>query len=424
VAVSAPPPPAVEIDDGVIEEARRRQRRRRRGIAAALAGAAVATALLGWSVGGGNSPPANASFESALGGPVKLSFVHGRPYVNGQPFPISVRPSVQAGGVGLWVIGFGPDGCCGGGGANYPTAATPLWGEDTIATRPRVGPNGEIDFTLVEPEVAAVRVSGIGTFKPHTIPGLPPGVRIVVFYRPPGSPGVIVPPGFPAGALPGGHHHTRAVTLTPLDAQGHVIPSAQTPPQNGLQLPTVYWQASNKTPRRASCALHSSAQGVSLQWGEAATQIAPDKSVNGPAFLSCMNFWYTLPGRTFEVGLLLNAQQPGAPAAPLWGAVPVPGHPGLVQLPPVRFLQPPPPPGLVSTIEKNLRRHYGAARAKTIALRIVAEVRANRRMTLAPGAVAERTRGAWLLVQFGSLAQRLNFLKTLQLTRLDLKNGP
>jgi hypothetical protein len=98
----------------------------------------------------------------------------------------------------------------------------------------------------------------------------------------------------------------------------------------------------------------------------------------------------------------------------------VPGHPGIVQLAPVQWLQPPPPPGLASTIAESLRRRYGAARARAIARQTVAEMRAYRLTTLAPGAVAQRVHGAWLLVQFGSLAQRLDFLNTLRIAKLDL----
>jgi hypothetical protein len=414
----------VEIDDGVIEEARRRQRRRRRAIGAVLAAGALVGVALGLSLGGGAGSATNASADYALGGPLKLTIAHGRPYVNGQPFPISVRPSLQAGWVGLWVLGLDPGGCCGGVGATYPNPGTPLWGHDAITQQTRVGPNGEIDFTLVEPQVAAVRVSGIGIFTPYTVPGLPPGVRIVVFYRPPGSPGVVVPPGFPPDLVPGPrHHHARAITMTPLDAQGHVIPTSARPPGDGLQLPIVYWHASTATPRRAACALRSSAAGVAVQWAEAATAIAADRSVTGPAFLSCTNIWYTAHGRAFEVGLLLNAQHPGAPPAPLWGSTPVPGHPGAVQLPAVSWLNPPPPPGLASQIAKRLERHYSRARARTMARQIVADIRAHRLTVLAPAVLAQRIHGAWLLVQFGSLTQRLGFLKTLHVARLDLRRG-
>jgi hypothetical protein len=98
----------------------------------------------------------------------------------------------------------------------------------------------------------------------------------------------------------------------------------------------------------------------------------------------------------------------------------VPGRPGIVQLAPVQWLQPLPPPGVAATIARSLRRRYGAARAQAMARQTVAEIRAHRLTTLAPGAVAERVHGAWLLVQFGSLAQRLDFLKTLHIAKLDL----
>jgi hypothetical protein len=88
----------------------------------------------------------------------------------------------------------------------------------------------------------------------------------------------------------------------------------------------------------------------------------------------------------------------------------------------VQWREPPPPPGLASSTAKHLRRRYGAQRAQRLANQIVASMRAHRSTQLASGAIAERTRDAWLVVQFGGLSQRLEFLKTLHIARLDLSH--
>ncbi len=416
MAVSAPPRPPAEIDDGVIEEARRRQRRRRfifggAGAGALLLGLVLALALAG---GRGGKPAPRGLPEP--GPPLRLTFVRGIPYVNGQPFPISIRPGLGPGQVYLSVMAF-PGG---GGGSSYPGPHTQLWGDNAVANTSRVGPSGEIDYVLAQPDVAAIRVSGLGTVTPVSMPGLPPGVRIAVFYRPPGSPGVVVPPGFNArGIFPA---HAKAVTLTPLNTQGHLLPN--TPAYEGsLALPISYWENTLTVPANGRCALRSTAPGVRVQWGEVARQISRDRSVTGPAFLPCMQAWYLVPGGAFIAAVLLNAEHPGAPPAPLWGATPVPGHPGVVQVNPVGYETAPPPRNLASTLTAELTPHYGKARARQMALRFAAYQRTHRWLGLAPGVVARRDGPAWLLVEDGTLAQRLAFLDTLKITRLDLAQG-
>jgi len=438
LAVTAPPANPPEVDDGVIEEARRRQRRRRgRAGALVLATAAIASglALVRGGVGDGGTYP-NVGAVRGSSGPLRLAFVRGLPYLNGQPFPLSVTPSLKAGSVGVTVMTPTV-----GGSVPYPAVSTPLWGDEGSYEAPVVPAPGEIDYALAEPRVAAVRVAGIGTFKPVALPGLPPGVRLVVFSRTAGSRGIVLPPDPPPDVgtwIPPALRHTPLITMTPLDLQGHVIPSSTSRGQPAFQLPYTYWQVTGtrrKTckvlpgaafcvppgpaPRTESsdgrCALRSNATDVRVLWGQAATAIAPDPRVAGPAFLSCLQEWYTRPGETFQAAILLNAQHPGAPPANLWGARPVPGHRGLIQIPPVQWEQTP-PAGLRAKVAARLTPRYGRARAQTLAQQWITQQWTH----TGPRIVARRAGNAWLVVQQGSLPQEIAFLNSLSISRLNL----
>ena len=246
MAVTTPPPPRVEIDDGVIEEARRRQRRRRRGAVALLALSAITAVTLAVAFDGGR-----AASRRPLSpyGPLKLTFVDGRPYLNGQLFPIVIGPALDAQAVSLNIVPGSRAGA-------YAERGMPLfgWGElsgpparvggelqcsrfllfrgphlvrtrrQCIRTSAPVGPGGEVDYFLTEPQVAAVRVPGIGTLKPAALPGLPSGIRIVVFYRPPGSHGTVLPPDPKDSGL---EHGLPMIIPVPLDAHGRPIPTTE-----------------------------------------------------------------------------------------------------------------------------------------------------------------------------------------------------
>ena len=265
-----------------------------------------------------------------------------------------------------------------------------------------MGPAGEIDVTLTGPSVAAVRVEGIGTFHPIPLPGLPAGDGAVVFYRPPGSVGTVLPPGGTTALLYGEEHnpHPVGITLTPLNSAGRAIPTVPVTSDRRLfQLPNSYWQAPATAPKNASCALASGLPGVSVEWGQVATRIAPDTAPVGTAFLTCMQVWYRRDGATFQAGLLLNAQAPGREPGPLWGARALPGHPGIVRVPAVYRRLP------TAQQLATLRREHPSLAA-------FAE------SPLVPATLARREGGAWLLVRYGrSLAERIDFLQALHVTR-------
>ena len=417
------PLPVAAPDAGVIEDARERQRLHRWMAAAAAAAAAAAIAVvLVLVLGGGGTSNANGGLLTP-GAPLKLTFRHGLAYENGQPIAVGVTPDFGAGTVGLDVTAGGS----GVSGGNYPTPSQPVFGPDAEGFSVgdgRAGPDGEIDITLVGSTVASMRVKGLGTFKPVSVLGLLPGEKAFVFYRPPGALGTVLGPGINPNVLQSSEKakHEPAITETLYDAAGKPIPITVTP---SFHLPSSYWQTPATPAATGRCALHSTLTGVATQWGEVATAIAPDHAVSGPAFLSCLHTWYRWHGTGFEVGVLLNAESPGSPPAPLWNATPLASHPGLFQIKPVqvriqtqlnRFNQ--------LSLAALTRRIGRAAAERQIANqdRIIRQhERTHPWRVLAPAAVARRVGPAWLVVRYGnSLAQRIQFLNGLHTIRLDL----
>jgi hypothetical protein len=421
MALIAAPRPA-DPDAGVIDEARRRQRRRRgAGIAFGVLAAIVAGLLWIGGGGGGRRHAGNEPGARAL----KLALVRGQAFVGGKPALMGVAPSLQAGNVGVCVMVAGEGEGCNG---PPPTRADPVYGGgDGWSPEERVGPAGEIDALFVGPGVAAVRVAHVGTFAAHHVAGLPPRAKEVLFYRAPGSRGSVLPPGMGAGVLRGSEaaRGGPALTETLLDASGRTISVRD---DGVFTLPNSYWQGTQAPPARGRCAMRSSFPGASAQWGEAADRIAGDHNVTVPAWLTCEHVWYTAGAAAFETAILLNASSPGAAPAPLWGAVPVPGHRGIVQIPPMEreiHVRIPKPSGAV--LARMLARDTkmgGRAHAEEL-VRQVEKAASPRGETywqvFVPPTVARRVGPAWLLVRYGaSLAQRIAFLDALHVTRIEL----
>jgi hypothetical protein len=418
--LQATPSPTVEIEDGVIEEARWRQRRRRMaGIA--LVAVAVAIAVSALLIGGG-SGNSGAPGEPSPTGPLKVALVRGRAFVGGQPGLMGVAPSLQAGNVGVCVRVIDSEDCNG----PFPTATDPIYGGgEGFNPEEKVGPAGEIDAIFTGPGVAAMRVAQLGTFKAEPATGLPPGAKQIVFYRPPGSRGTVLAPGLSPQVLQVGFKHVHygpALTETLLDASGHPIPVGKSPV---FTLPNSYWQGTRAPPVKGRCAISSSLAGVRTAWGEVATKIVGDPNITTPGWLTCLNTWLSLNGASYEAAVLLNAQSPGRPPAMLWGAIPVPGHPGMVEIPPVqqevhyRF----PRPSSAQAARELARdtKVGGRARAEQL-LRQVEQLSGKERTAwdvFIPSTVARRVGPAWVLVRYGSsLAQRIGFLEALHVTKL------
>lgn len=409
-------PPVAAPDAGVIEEARRRQQRRRAGAYSLITAAAVAgLALLLGAGGNGNSPTSDASLSARR--PLKLTFVHGYPYINDQPELFGISPSLQAGNVGVCIMAMGGGSCNGA----PPTKATPIYGgAQGFSPEEKVGPEGEIDMLFAGQQVAAMHVAHLGTFKARHYPGLPPGAREVIFYRPPGSRGTVLAPGLSPSILQGFEHGRQgaALTETLLDASGRAIPVSDVP--ETFTLPNSYWQGTQAPPAQGRCAISSSFPGVRTAWGQVTREISPNSYITVPAWLTCVHVWFSIPGASLETALLLNAKAPGSAPAPLWGAVPVPGHPGIVEIPPVeREIHLPP---LSAAMAKRIlavdTKQAGRARAEQV-------LHESERRTvwdvLVPATVARRVGPAWLLVREGnSLQQRIAFLQSLHVTRMAI----
>jgi hypothetical protein len=399
VPVTVPPParmpsPPGEIEDGVIKEARRRQRRRRITGMALGAGAAV-IAILALLIGGGGKGGSGSSGGPEPGESTKLTLLHGRAFVGGQLALMGVTPSLQAGNVGVCVRVVGEASCNG----PFPSASYPVYGGgEGFRPEEKVGPEGEIDVIFTASPVAAMRVAHVGSFKAEAAPGLPPGVRQIVFYRPPGSRGSVLAPGMSPRVLQGFERARRgpALTETLLDASGRPIRVGKSPPT--FTLANSYWQGSQAPPGGGRCAMSSSLPGVRTEWGQVATDVAPDRAVAGPAWLTCLHAWFTVGNASYETALLLNASSPGSPPAMLWGAIPVPGHPGIVQIPAVQQ-------------ELHLRVPRITGKEHTFWDVFI------------PPTVARRVGPAWLIVREGSsLAQRIAFLQALHVTRINLSH--
>jgi hypothetical protein len=372
--------------------------------------------------GGGGDRNTGARGEPPAGAPQKLALVHGRAFLGGQPELIGVTPSLQAGNVGVCVRVPGEASCNG----PFPTAAYPIYGGgEAFRPEEKVGPAGEIDAIFTGPGVAAMRVAHLGTFKAEPAAGLP-GAKQIVFYRAPGSRGSVLAPGLSPRILEGFERARRgpALTETLLDRSGRPIPVGKAPSM--FALPNSYWQAGQAPPAGGRCAISSSLPGVRTEWGQVARRIAADPDASTPAWLTCLHTWLSLADASYETAVLLNAQAPGRPPAPLWGATPLPGHPGIVQVPAeqreVHFRIP-------RRSEAQVARELARDTKQVGRTRAVEDVRpaeqlsgsAGYRDVLIPPTLARRDGAAWVLVRGGgSLAGRIALLRALHLTKLQL----
>jgi hypothetical protein len=319
---------------------------------------------------------------------------------------------------------IGDTGCNG----PYPTAADPIYGGgEEFSRTEKVGPSGEIDAIFTGPGVAAMRVAHLGTFKAESAAGLPPGAKQIVFYRPPGSRGTVLAPGLSPRVLQGGFKHAHydpALTETLLDASGHPIPVGKS---TTFTLPSSYWQSPRAPTARGRCAMSSALAGIHTAWGIVATKIAADPNIITPGWLTCLNTWYSTGGTSYEAAILLNARAPGRPPAMLWGAVPLPGHPGIVEIPPVQqkvhyYFPRPSPTQVARELARDIKRG-GRAQAERL-MRQVQRLAGKEQTAwdvFIPSTVARRVGPAWVLVRYGNnLAQRIGFLESLHVTKLEL----
>lgn len=389
-------------DAGVIEDARSRQRRRHDvgrlvSLAILLVGALVLTA----------SGSAVSGVKSARQAPPAVTLVSlGTPGVG-----VVASPSFTAGAAGLCVVaaGFAPYGGCQTP-APYPQAGVPFeaaeGGFPIVAAdlQRRVALAGSIYLLITAPDVSAVRVGHLATIAAQAQPGLPPGDRVVAFRVAAHSTATFRVPGeLPQSTPP---HRTHAIVLTALDGSGHPIPFASTAALNRLWLPLwphVPWPAGEFTsgPNRACTVTAGNQPGAGDAYGITGEGVVPQPAAAPSALLSCWKAWDVVQGTWFEVSVLLNARDPSRPAAPLWGAEPVPGHPGIVALrAPNPLWEPQPIAGSTRVAEIRVPRPQPAQ------------------------LVARRVGNAWLVIgdtlpgSVSTLKQAVEVLASLHLTRL------
>lgn len=175
--------------------------------------------------------------------------------------------------------------------------------------------------------------------------------------------------------------------------------------------------------------MSSSLTGARTAWGMVATKITADPNIATPGWLSCLDTWFSAPGTSYEAAILLNASSPGRSPAMLWGAIPLPGHPGMVEIPPVQqeihFRIPKRSPAQVARELARDTKRVGRTRAEE-------DVRPAEQLSgkatfwevFIPPTVARRVGPAWVLVRYGpSLAQRIAFLQALHVTKIALPHG-
>jgi hypothetical protein len=240
------------------------------------------------------------------------------------------------------LYGGGAGGC-----GRGPTVAEPFIDADVVSgSGGREGRHFsyQVAYYLTAPQVAAVRASPTLTILTRPEPRLPDGYRVAV--------------GFPQVEHGGSPQAIGAFNPVALAADGRKLAtrhlSGGTP---WVPDPTVAWQRSpqvslhmlfalpprsagrapgqrvlvRRSPPAGSCAIDSSRlHGAQQQLGNVVLRVRPVPQVIGRAYLSCIDTVITDRGWAVDVALLLDAHHPGTLPAPLPGATPVAGHPGVV----------------------------------------------------------------------------------------------
>jgi hypothetical protein len=365
-------------DAGVIEDARGRQRRHRRAGVGILLVAAVA-ALIPYFAAGGADGGTATSVRTATGS-VRSVSLH-TPGVG-----LFVGPNLGGGQASICLTGVEGGGLQGSCGAYpLPQAGLPLEGAYDIVPRGRVTPSSEVFILLAAPDVAAVRVGDLGTVRVQDAAGLPPGDHAIVFREVAASAGVIVPPGTTPQWIRRFVTPRRAIVLTALDRSGNPLPFSAAALAH--YRPTL--QSGRDTTTNVAhsrCAVTGRLPGLTLQTVRGLTNVAAEPYTGPGALRSCVWQTYRFDGKRFQVAVLLDATAPGTRPGPIWDATPLAGHPGIVAV-----------------------QHAPSTPDNAL--------------------VARRVGNAWLAAApwvgypgYPTLAQRLQVLAALRITRLDLSH--
>src|ERR1700722_15190773 len=237
----------------------------------------------------------------------------------------------------------------GGGGSGCgrgPTGAEPFIDADVVGgSGGREGRHFsyQVAYYLTAPQVAAVRASPPLTILTRPEPRLPDGYRVAVGFPPVEHGGLRQAIGaFKPVALAA---NGRELATRRLQGGTPWVPdptvSWQRRPQVGLHTLFVIPRSAGRargqrvlvrrSPPTGPCAIDSSRlHGAQQQLGNVVLRVRPVPQVIGRAYLSCIDTAITDRGWAGDVALLLDAHHPGTLPAPLPGASPVAGHPGVV----------------------------------------------------------------------------------------------
>ncbi len=237
--------------------------------------------------------------------------------------------------------GGGASGCGSG-----PTVAEPFIDADVVGgSGGREGRHFsyQVAYYLTAPRVVAVRASPTLTILTRPEPRLPDGYRVAV--------------GFPEVEHGGSPQAIGAFKPVALTADGRELATRRLPGGTPwVPDPTISWQRSprvglhtlfmiprdagrargqrvlvRRSPPTGTCAIDSSRlHDARQQLGNVVLRVRPVPQVIGRAYLSCIDTEITDRGWAVDVALLLDAHHPGTLPAPLPGATPVAGHPGVV----------------------------------------------------------------------------------------------
>jgi hypothetical protein len=251
-------------------------------------------------------------------------------------YDITLAPWIQTGEIG-WceqTTRGAAIGCSEG----VPMPGSPIVGPSSIGGGlPAVGrpaPGEGLSVVFTAPQVAAVRVPHGPTVLTRAFASLPYGYRAAVFEFNPR-----LPRGGGIGAQLTFLRATRQVIA--LDSLGRRIAANSSGPPNE---PTVPWSPSHQ-PVGKSCSL-AAKQGTNLELGVGTVvpTVTAAPEITGQAFLPCLSTDLDLvpshPVSTpsanlgiMQAAILLNAKDPGAPAAALPNVSPLPGHPAMFNNP-------------------------------------------------------------------------------------------
>ena len=314
--VAAPAPP----DAGAIREARTRQLRRRRSRYAGAAAFLALGAVIAWAAGGSGAKPSPAG---SRGG--RAVFGHSR--LRRVPVGWSISPALEGGSYG-WCLQEG------GGGASCATVPAETRGASggTRAIGSVAGVNiskdGERFTALVGSAVRGVLANG----RPAALvvrARLEYGLRMVQIdvrrHTAFPTPGAAQAPALPAVASP-----SLLATGNGGRPLGYLGLETAAAPRIDIR-----WWAKGQPLPAGPCQIR--AQGLPAlepEWGHVVARIAPyPLKIMGRAFFSCIDSEYYLHNWPLETSILLDAQSPGRPPAPIPGMKPVGGQNGLFNAP-------------------------------------------------------------------------------------------